>query len=39
MIEIALLFCFVAILSALVSVLRGVAMLAGMFWKQLRRKP
>jgi hypothetical protein len=39
MIEVALLFCFIAILSAVVSALRGVAMIAGMLWKQLRRPP
>jgi hypothetical protein len=38
MIEVALLFCFIAVLSAVVSAVRGIAMLAGMMWKQLRRK-
>jgi hypothetical protein len=39
MIEVALLFCFIAVLSALVSGLRGIAMIVGMVWKQIRRKP
>jgi len=38
MIEVALLFCFIAVLSAIVGALRGIAMLAGMLWKQFRRK-
>jgi hypothetical protein len=39
MIEIVLLFCFVAVLSAVVGALRGIAMIVGMVWKQIRRKP
>jgi hypothetical protein len=39
MIEIALLFCFVAVLSALVGVIRGLAMIAGMVWRQIRTRP
>ena len=38
MIEIVLLFCFVAILSAVVSAVRGIAMIMGVVWKQVRRK-
>jgi hypothetical protein len=38
MIEIALLFCFVAVLSAVVGAIRGIAMIAAMVWKQIRRK-
>ncbi len=38
MIEVFLLFCFVAILSAVVSAVRGIAMLMGMVWKQFRGK-
>jgi predicted membrane metal-binding protein len=35
MIEVFLLFCFVAILSAVVSAVRGIAMLLGVLWKRL----
>jgi len=38
MIEIFLLFCFVAILSAFVSAVRGIAIVLGVVWKQLRGK-
>jgi hypothetical protein len=39
MIEVALLFCFIAVLSAVVGAIRGIAMIAGMVWRQIRRKP
>jgi hypothetical protein len=39
MIEVALLFCFIAVLSATVSAIRGIAMLVGIMWRQIRRKP
>ncbi len=39
MIEVALLFCFIAVLSALVGAIRGIAMLLGIAWKQIRRRP
>jgi hypothetical protein len=43
MIEVFLLFCFVAILSAVVGALRGIAMLAGMlarpFLDRFRNRP
>jgi hypothetical protein len=37
MIEVFLLFCFVAILSAVVSAARGIAMVMGVVWKQIAR--
>jgi hypothetical protein len=36
MIEVFLLFCFVAVLSTLVGAIRGIAMLVGMIWKRFR---
>ena len=38
MIEVALLFCFIAILSAVVSAVRGIAIVMGVVWKQIRGK-
>lgn len=38
MIEVFLLFCFIAVLSAVVSGLRGIAVIFGLVWKQLRRR-
>ncbi len=39
MIEIFLLFCFIAVLSAVVSAVRGVAMVLGVVWKRLSFSP
>jgi hypothetical protein len=38
MIEVVLLFCFVAILSAVVSAVRGIAMLLGIVTRPLRER-
>jgi hypothetical protein len=38
MIEVALLFCFIAILSAVVSMVRGIAFVAGILWNRIRGK-
>jgi hypothetical protein len=39
MIEIALLFCFIAVLAAVVGAIRGIAMVVAPLSKQIRRKP
>jgi hypothetical protein len=36
MIEVFLLFCFIAILSAVVSLVRGIAFIVGMMWRQMK---
>jgi hypothetical protein len=38
MIEVFLLFCFIAILSAVLSAARGIAIVMGVVWKQVRGK-
>jgi hypothetical protein len=39
MIEVALLFCFIAVLSPVIGAIRGIAMLLGIARKQIRRAP
>jgi hypothetical protein len=39
MIEVFLLFCFIAVLSALVSALRGIALIFSLLWKQVGQVP
>jgi hypothetical protein len=38
MVEIALLFCFIAVLSALVSVIRGVASISGLVARSILKR-